>query len=271
MFEKRLSYVDAYKALVERLKEDRIFVLDKSRGWTLNNSKGWAWLFIDSSLGRRRRLYALAHESGHLFCYPKAGNIRRTVTKLRSEDRADEFAIRVCKELLKMDVTPYYKQFKKSIKTRKKYLKSPTVGRSLMRFVSMPARFISLTRSGMSDICKICGKPEVTEAVVTEWEDIDWGRANPEVSGNYRNDLCWRKVCDECYDAERGQPIDDIDYLCNQRDKLIEENQQLKDLLIFILGFSTISVTKSEMEKLEEIKEYVRIVNQKRRDSKVPV
>lgn len=131
MFEKRLSYVDAYKALVERLAEDRVFVLDKSRAWAMNNSKGWAWIFIDSSLGRRRRLYALAHEIGHLFCYPKSGNIRKTVTKLRSEDRANEFAIRVCKELLKMDVTPYYTQFKKSIRTRKKYLKKSYGGQKL--------------------------------------------------------------------------------------------------------------------------------------------
>lgn len=56
--------------------------------------------------------------------------------------------------------------------------------------------------------------------------------------------------------------------LCNERDKLLEENKQLKDLLIYILGFSTISVTKTEMEKLEEIKEYVRNVNTKRRNSK---
>jgi Zn-dependent peptidase ImmA (M78 family) len=131
MFEKRLSYVDAYKALVERLAEDRVFVLDKSRAWAMNNSKGWAWIFIDSSLGRRRRLYALAHEIGHLFCYPKGGNIRKTITKLRSEDRANEFAIRVCKELLKMDVTPYYTQFKKSIRTRKKYLKKSYGGQKL--------------------------------------------------------------------------------------------------------------------------------------------
>jgi len=131
MFEKRMSYVDAYKALVERLAEEKIFVLDKARGWTLADLRGWAWLFIDSSLGRRRRLYALSHEIGHLFCYPKSGNIRRTVTKLRSEKRADEFAIRVCKELLKMDVTPYYKQFKKSVRTRKKYLKKSYGGQKL--------------------------------------------------------------------------------------------------------------------------------------------
>jgi Zn-dependent peptidase ImmA (M78 family) len=131
MFEKRMSYVNAYKALVERLAEDRIFVLDKSRGWSLNTDKSWSWVFIDSSLGRRRRLFMLAHMAGHLFCYPKGGTIRRTVTKLRSEDRANEFAIRICKELLKMDVTPYYMQFKKSIKTRKKYLKKSYGGQNL--------------------------------------------------------------------------------------------------------------------------------------------
>lgn len=131
MFEKRLSYVDAYKALVDRLADDRIFVLDKSRGWSLNTDKSWSWVFIDASLGRRRRLFMLAHMAGHLFCYPKGGNIKRTVTKLRSEDRADEFAVRVCKELLKMDVTPYYKQFKKSIRTRKKYLKKSYGGQKL--------------------------------------------------------------------------------------------------------------------------------------------
>jgi hypothetical protein len=52
---------------------------------------------------------------------------------------------------------------------------------------------------------------------------------------------------------------------------LEEENKQLKDLLIYILGFGIISTSKSEMEKLEELKKYVRGINKLRRDSKPPI
>lgn len=122
MFENRLSYVEAYKKLVDRLAEDGIFVLDKSQGWALPNNFSGVWIFIASNLGRRRRLYALAHEAGHLYTFPRYGKIKRTSTKLRSESRANEFALRVCRELLKVDVAPYYKQFKKSLRERKSFL-----------------------------------------------------------------------------------------------------------------------------------------------------
>jgi Zn-dependent peptidase ImmA (M78 family) len=131
MFEKRMSYVDAYKALVERLAEEKIFVLDKARGWVLPSDRGWSWVFIDSSLGRRRRLFALAHESGHLFCYPKGGQIRRTVTKLRSEDRANEFAIRVLNLMIRQDVSKDYIKFKKCVRVRRKYLRKVYGGQEL--------------------------------------------------------------------------------------------------------------------------------------------
>jgi hypothetical protein len=133
MFEKRMSYVDAYKALVERLAEDHIFVLDKSRSWSLCHRKDWSWVFVDSSLGRRRRLFALAHETGHLYCWPKNGQIKRTTTKLRSEDRANEFAIRVLDLMLrgKGEQIRDYMKFKKCVRTRRKYLRKVYGGQEL--------------------------------------------------------------------------------------------------------------------------------------------
>lgn len=133
MFEKRLSYVDAYKALVDRLAEDRVFVLDKSRAFSLNTDKAWSWIFIDSSLGRRRRLFALAHEVGHLYCWPKNGQIKRTTTKLRSEDRANEFALRVLDLMIQGNGVPQrdYLKFKKCVRKRRKYLRGVYGGQEL--------------------------------------------------------------------------------------------------------------------------------------------
>lgn len=132
MFEKRMSYVSAYKALVDRLAEDRVFVLDKSRAFSLNTDKAWSWIFIDSSLGRRRRLFALAHEVGHLYCWPKNGQIKRTTTKLRSEDRANEFAFRVLELMIRQDsVHNDYVKFKKCVKKRRKYLRKVYGGQEL--------------------------------------------------------------------------------------------------------------------------------------------
>lgn len=133
MFEKRLSYVDAYKELVNRLAKDHIFVLDKSRSWSLCHRKDWSWIFIDSSLGRRRRFFALLHEAGHLYCWPKKGEIRRTVTRLRSEDRANEFALRVLDLMIQGKGIPQrdYIKFKKCVRTRRKYLRKVYGGQEL--------------------------------------------------------------------------------------------------------------------------------------------
>jgi hypothetical protein len=138
MFElgtRRLSYVNAYKALVNHLSEDGVYVIDKAPGWTLPPSKT-AYLFIPATLGRKRRLYALAHEVGHLYCWPTPkGKIKRSTTKLRSEGRANEFAIRVCKILTGLDIRKDYKYFKKRIKQRRKYLRSVYGGLELREMV----------------------------------------------------------------------------------------------------------------------------------------
>lgn len=113
----------AYQALVNRLAEDGIFVLDKTQGWALPQNFSGAWIFISSSLGRRRRLYTLAHEAGHLYCWPRYGEIKRTKTKLRSEARANEFALRVVWMLVGQDIKSNYWYFRKRMKTRRKYLR----------------------------------------------------------------------------------------------------------------------------------------------------
>jgi Zn-dependent peptidase ImmA (M78 family) len=131
MFEKRMSYVGAYQALVDRLAEDGVFVLDKTQGWALPKDFNGTWIFVASNLGRRRRLYTLAHEAGHLYCWPRYGTIKRTSTKLRSESRANEFVRRFCKLTVGQDVKHEYKYYRKQLKKRRRYLKKVYGGMEL--------------------------------------------------------------------------------------------------------------------------------------------
>ena len=55
--------------------------------------------------------------------------------------------------------------------------------------------------------CRICGKPAVTQDVVDEWRAIDWCERDDDEL-DYRNDLCWRALSDECID-EAGNVIED--------------------------------------------------------------
>lgn len=132
MFEKRMGYVAAYKTLVDRLAEDKIFVLDKTVGWALPDTNDWIWIFVSSSLGKRRRLFALAHEMGHLYTWPRYGKIQRTTTKLRSEQRANEFAKRLISLLVRQDNgLDEYDYYKTRVKERRVYLRDIYGGQKL--------------------------------------------------------------------------------------------------------------------------------------------
>jgi hypothetical protein len=116
----------------------------------------------------------------------------------------------------------------------------------------------------MSDICRICGKTEVTPDIKIPL------KLSSEERKLYRNDLCWRRTEGYCTDV-MGESLDEVNFLCNQRDKLIEENKQLQLMLSTILGESIYVPKPNEMDRLEEAKAYVRGINALRRSSRPPL
>ena len=117
----------------------------------------------------------------------------------------------------------------------------------------------------MSDVCRICGKPFVDDDLVAESDEWEGKEEDNPVTLPVEG-VCWKRYTGSCVEGKT-----DVDFLCDQRDKLIEENRKLQAILSEILGESIYVPKKSEMDRLEEAKSYVKGINELRRSSRPPV
>jgi hypothetical protein len=117
----------------------------------------------------------------------------------------------------------------------------------------------------MTDICRICGRPLVNDALVESYDSWE-GEEKDNPTTLPGDEVCWRRYTQHCTEDK-----DDVEYLLEQRDKLIEENKQLQLRLSTILGESLYVPKPSEMDRLEEAKAYVRGINALRRKSRPPI
>lgn len=110
----KLSPHAAIEALKMQLGAERpcivVFDLEKY-GYVVPHIECQFTIVIAPGFSVLEKLFVLAHEMGHIYTYPRGYRFGRLVRRNQGERHANEYAIRVCSDLLGRDVRKEYAGF----------------------------------------------------------------------------------------------------------------------------------------------------------------
>jgi len=118
-----MDYRELYRNLAQELSNLNCAVYDPNHwGHSFRAKRNVDFIVIRNDLTYKEKFFVLAHEAGHLF-YMKKGNMFNRSRKIRTEDQANWFALRLLK-FYKIDRIEYFIVFNKAKISEKKRKKT---------------------------------------------------------------------------------------------------------------------------------------------------
>jgi len=92
-----------------------VFDLEKY-GYVVPHIECQYTIVIAPGFSALEKLFVLAHEMGHIYTYPRGYRFGRLARRYQSEKHANEYAVRVCSDLLGRNIRKEYENFYKRFK-----------------------------------------------------------------------------------------------------------------------------------------------------------